>query len=63
MKKVLLVSSLLLASMSSAFAQVPDASGWNKGDEITEQVGLGNPNFTNMIRKLNLAKFSNALTG
>ena len=30
MKKVLLASSLLLASMSSAFAQVPDASGWNK---------------------------------
>ena len=47
MKKVLLASSLLLASMSSAFAQVPDASGWNKGDEITEQVGWGNLNFTN----------------
>ena len=47
MKKVLLAASLLLASMSSAFAQVPDASGWKEGDEITEQVGLGNPNFTN----------------
>ena len=47
MKKVLLAASLLLASMTSAFAQVPDASGWKEGDEITEQVGLGNPNFTN----------------
>lgn len=47
MKRVLLASSLLLASMTSAFAQVPDASGWNKGDEITDQIGWGNLNFTN----------------
>ena len=47
MKKVLLATSLLLASATSAFAQMPDASGWNVGDEITDQIGWGNLNFTN----------------
>ncbi len=47
MKKTLLAATLLLTSSVSAFAQVPDASGWKVGDEITEQVGFGNPNFTN----------------
>ena len=47
MKKVLLAASLLLASMASAFAQMPDASGWKEGDEITDQIGWGNLNFTN----------------
>ena len=47
MKKTLLAATLLLTSSVSAFAQVPDASGWKVGDEITEQVGFGNPSFTN----------------
>ena len=47
MKKTLLAATLLLTSSVSAFAQVPDASGWKVGDEITEQVGFGNPSFLN----------------
>ena len=47
MKKVLLASSLLLASVISAFAQVPDASGWKVEDDISNQIGWGNLNFTN----------------
>ncbi|MDO5481608.1 MAG: hypothetical protein Q4F47_00970 [Bacteroidaceae bacterium] len=47
MKKTLLLASLLLASVTSAFAQVPDASSWKEGDEITDQIGWGNLNFTN----------------
>ena len=47
MKKTLLAATLLLTSSVSAFAQVPDASGWKVGDEITEQAGLGNPSFLN----------------
>lgn len=47
MKKILLSASLLLAGMMTSYAQVPDASGWTKGQEITEQVGFGNPSFEN----------------
>ena len=46
MKKILLSASLLLASMMTAFAQnAPDASQWQKGDEISSQVGFGNLSF------------------
>ena len=47
MKKILLTASLLVASMSATFAQMPDASKWKVGEEITESVGLGNPSFEN----------------
>lgn len=47
MKKILLTASLLIASMSATFAQVPDASKWKVGEEITEAAGLGNPSFEN----------------
>ena len=47
MKKTLLTASLLLASMTSVFAQVPDASQWKVGDEITDKVGWGNLSFEN----------------
>jgi hypothetical protein len=47
MKKILLSASLLLAGMMTSYAQVPDASQWTKGQEITEQVGFGNPSFEN----------------
>lgn len=44
MKKILLFASLLLTSMTT-FAQMPDASKWQKGDEITGQIGWGNLSF------------------
>lgn len=44
MKKILLSASLLLASMAT-FAQMPDASNWTKGEEITDQIGWGNLSF------------------
>ena len=47
MKKILLSASLLLAGMMTSYAQVPDASQWEEGQEITEQVGFGNPSFEN----------------
>ena len=47
MKKTLLTASLLLASMTSVFAQMPDASQWKVGDEITDKVGWGNLSFEN----------------
>ena len=47
MKKTLLTASLLLASMTSVFAQMPDASQWKVGDDITDKVGWGNLSFEN----------------
>ncbi len=47
MKKILLSASLLLAGMMTSYAQVPDASQWTKGQEITEAVNFGNPSFEN----------------
>ena len=47
MKKTLLTASLLISSMTATFAQMPDASGWKVGDEITEQIGWGNLSFEN----------------
>lgn len=47
MKKSLLTAALLLTGMTASFAQMPDASQWKEGDEITEQVGWGNLSFEN----------------
>ena len=47
MKKILLTTSLLVASMSAAFAQVPDASQWKAGQEITDQLNWSNLSFEN----------------
>ena len=47
MKKLLLAASLLITSMTASFAQMPDASQWTKGQEITDQVGWGNLSFEN----------------
>lgn len=45
MKKMLLTASWLFAGMTATFAQVPDASGWQKGDDITDKVNWGNLSF------------------
>lgn len=45
MKKLLLSAALLCATALS-YAQMPDASSWKEGDEITEQVSWGNLSFT-----------------
>lgn len=45
MKKMLLTASLLFAGMTTTFAQVPDASGWKEGDDITDKVNWGNLSF------------------
>lgn len=45
MKKLLLSAALLCATALS-YAQMPDASNWKEGDEITEQVSWGNLSFT-----------------
>jgi len=46
MKKTLL--SFALAALSTAsFAQVPDASAWKAGDEITDKIAWGNLSFNN----------------
>ena len=42
---MLLTASLLFAGMTATFAQVPDASGWQKGDDITDKVNWGNLSF------------------
>lgn len=42
---MLLTASLLFAGMTTTFAQVPDASGWQKGDDITDKVNWGNLSF------------------
>lgn len=47
MKKILLSASLLFAGMMASYAQVPDASQWEAGQEITEAVGFGNTRFEN----------------
>ena len=46
MKKFLLSAAMLLLGAVATFAQeIPDASSWNVGDEITNQVGWGNLSF------------------
>ena len=47
MKKQLLAASLLCMSVTASFAQMPDASKWQVGDEITSEVGWGNLSFEN----------------
>lgn len=42
---MLLTASLLFAGMTTTFAQVPDASGWKEGDDITDKVNWGNLSF------------------
>lgn len=42
---MLLTASWLFAGMTATFAQVPDASGWQKGDDITDKVNWGNLSF------------------
>ncbi|MBQ9363624.1 MAG: hypothetical protein IJT97_09450 [Bacteroidaceae bacterium] len=66
MKKILLTASLLIASMSATFAQVPDASQWKVGDEITDQVNFGNPSFENATKdpwQFTMSKGSTTETG
>lgn len=45
MKKILLTATMLIAGMTATFAQMPDASKWKVGDEITNQVGWTNLSF------------------
>ncbi len=47
MKKALLLTSCLLLGMTKLSAQVPDASKWKVGDDITDQVSWGNLSFEN----------------
>ena len=47
MKKCLLLAALFVTSMAATFAQVPDASKWKEGDEITTLIGWGNLSFEN----------------
>ncbi len=49
MKKLLLMAAMLLTG-TSAFAQVPDASEWKKGDEITSKISWGNLSFQNDLQ-------------
>ena len=46
MKKMLLTASMLFVGVTATFAQVPDASGWQKGDDITDKVNWGNLSFS-----------------
>lgn len=46
MKKMLLTASMLFVGVTATFAQVPDASGWKKGDDITDKVNWGNLSFS-----------------
>lgn len=45
MKKLLLTAACLCMSAAATFAQMPDASKWKAGDEITDQIGWGNLSF------------------
>lgn len=45
MKKLLLTASMLVMGVVAMFAQMPDASKWKVGDEITNDVGWGNLSF------------------
>lgn len=45
MRKFLLTATMFFVGMVATFAQVPDASGWKKGDEITTQIGWTNLSF------------------
>ncbi len=45
MKKFLLTASMLIMGVVATFAQMPDASKWKVGDEITNDVGWGNLSF------------------
>lgn len=45
MKRNLLTASVLFVGMTTTYAQVPDASAWKVGDEITDQIGWGNLKF------------------
>jgi hypothetical protein len=38
MKKFLLTASMLVMGVVATFAQVPDASKWKVGDEITNDI-------------------------
>lgn len=46
MKRNLLTASMLFVGMTATYAQLPDASSWKVGDEITDQIGWGNLDFT-----------------
>ena len=47
MKKFLLSATLLLMGAVATFAQeIPDGSGWQPGDDITDQLSWGNLSFT-----------------
>ena len=43
---MLLTASMLFVGVTVTFAQVPDASGWQKGDDITDKVNWGNLSFS-----------------
>lgn len=45
MKKFLLTASMLVMGVVATFAQVPDASKWKVGDEITNDISWGNLSF------------------
>lgn len=45
MKKFLLTASMLVMGIVATFAQVPDASKWKVGDEITKDISWGNLSF------------------
>ena len=46
MKRNLLTASMLFVGMTATYAQLPDPSSWKVGDEITDQIGWGNLDFT-----------------
>ena len=45
MKKFLLTASMLVMGVVATFAQVPDASKWKVGDDISNDISWGNLSF------------------